>query len=67
MNNLAAQLVGLAATVLGICSLHFKTPRGLVLCQTAGNLAFTVHYLMLGAYSASVGQILTILNAFVIL
>lgn len=67
MNNLAAQLVGLAATVLGICSLHFKTPRGLILCQTAGNLAFTVHYLMLGAYSASVGQILTILNAFVIL
>jgi len=67
MNNLAAQLVGLVATVLGICSLHFKTPHGLILCQTAGNLAFTVHYLMLGAYSASVGQILTILNAFVIL
>ena len=67
MHNPAAQLVGLLATILGVSSLHFKTPRGLLLCQTAGNIAFVIHYLMLGAYSASIGQLLTILNSLAVI
>lgn len=64
--NLTAQAVGLLATALGVISLQCKTPRSLLLCQMSGNVAFVVHYLMLEAYTACIGQVILIFNILVI-
>lgn len=64
--NLAAQAVGLAAFALGIFSLQCRKVRTLLLFQMAGNIAFIVHYLMLGGYSACVGQAILTANILMI-
>ena len=66
MDHIAAQAVGLLATALGVVSLQCKHPRSLLLCQMSGNVAFVIHYLMLGAYTACVGQVILIFNILMI-
>lgn len=58
----AAQLVGLLATALGILSMQCKSTRALLRYQMSGNLLFVLHYWMLGAYTACVGQAILALN-----
>ena len=60
--DLTAQIFGLLATLLSVLSFQCRSTRALLLCQMSGNVAFVVHYLMLGSYSASLGQIVLILN-----
>lgn len=58
----AAQGVGFIAMALGIVSYQCKSTRLLILCQMSGNVAFAVHYLMLGAYAACIGQLILSLS-----
>ena len=60
--DLTAQIFGLLATLLSVLSFQCRSTRALLLCQMSGNAAFVVHYLMLGSYSASLGQVILILN-----
>ena len=62
MYFLMAQAVGLLAIVLGTLSFQCKRTGALLLCQTLGNAAFVVHYWMLNAYSACLGQVVLIIN-----
>lgn len=66
MEHPAAQAVGLLATALGVISLQCASPRNILLCQMSGNITFVIHYLMLGAYTACIGQVILILNILVI-
>ena len=48
--------------MLGTLSFQCKRTGALLLCQTLGNAAFVVHYWMLHAYSACLGQVVLIIN-----
>ena len=54
MNQLFVQAVGFLAMAFCIGSYQVKIGRGLILCKTAGDLIYVLHYLMLGAYSGCV-------------
>ena len=54
MNPLVIQMVGFLGMALCIGSYQIKSGRGLILCKTAGDLVYVIHYLMLGAYSGCV-------------
>ena len=62
MYVLLAQAVGLLAIALGTLSFQCRRTGTLLLCQTLGNVAFVVHYGMLGAYSACLGQMVLIVS-----
>lgn len=61
-----AQLAGLLATALGIVSLQFQDVRTLLFVQMCGNFTFVLHYFMLGAYTACIGQIILSANVLVL-
>ena len=43
------QAIGIVAALLGIASFQRKTQQGIVLFQLAGNVMWTLHFLLLGA------------------
>ncbi len=54
MDRLLVQAVGFVAMAFCIGSYQVKSGRGMILCKTAGDLLYIVHYLLLGAYSGCV-------------
>ena len=54
MGAVFVQAVGFAAMAFCIGSYQVKSGRGLILCKTAGDLLYVVHYLLLGSYSGCV-------------
>lgn len=54
MDALFVQAIGFVAMAICIGSYQFKSGRGMILCKTAGDLIYVVHYLLLGGYSGCV-------------
>lgn len=54
MSQLLIQAVGFLGMALCIGSYQFKSGRGMILCKTAGDLVYVLHYLLLGGYSGCV-------------
>lgn len=67
MYQFIAQAIGFVGTILCIGCFQFKKGSALILLQLAGNLAFVVHYIMLGAYSGCVSIMLSALSNFILL
>lgn len=51
MNAVLIQIIGFVAMAFCIGSYQVKSGRGLILCKTAGDLLYVVHYLLLDSYS----------------
>lgn len=51
MGAVFVQAVGFVAMAFCIGSYQVKSGRGMILCKTAGDLIYVVHYLLLGGYS----------------
>ncbi|MBQ8144255.1 MAG: YgjV family protein [Butyricicoccus sp.] len=62
MYPLITQAIGFIAMLLWLWSFQIKSSRTLVLCQTLGNTAYVIHYLMLGAYTGCISLLLSVLN-----
>ena len=54
MDAIGIQIIGFVAMAFCIGSYQVKSGRGLILCKTAGDLLYVVHYLLLGSYSGCV-------------
>lgn len=54
MEQLFVQALGFLAMALCIGSYQVKSGRGMVLCKTAGDFLYVIHYLLLGGYSGCV-------------
>lgn len=54
MDAIWIQIIGFVAMAFCIGSYQVKSGRGLILCKTAGDLLYVVHYLLLGSYSGCV-------------
>ena len=51
MDAVLIQAIGFVAMAFCIGSYQVKSGRGLILCKTAGDVLYVVHYLLLGSYS----------------
>ena len=48
------QMLGIVAVILGFVSFQMKTPRGILIFQIIIAFVFSLHYLLIGAYTAVV-------------
>ena len=62
MYQIIAQTIGFLGMGLYIVSYQFKSNFGLIVSQLASAGAYAVHFLMLGAYTGSILQLVTMLN-----
>lgn len=61
--NLAAQLVGVVALIIIIVSYQFDDRKKLVFLQFFSGIFFSVHFIMLGAYTGGVINIIGVIRA----
>jgi len=59
--TLLGQIFGLIAVFLGFLSFQMKEQKKLLIVQTATSLAFVIHYMLIGAYS---GMLVNVLGIF---
>lgn len=64
MYTLFVQALGFVAMAFCIGSYQIKSSRGLILCKTAGDTLYVIHYLMLGAYSGCATMVFCALSGF---
>ncbi|MBQ8144691.1 MAG: YgjV family protein [Butyricicoccus sp.] len=65
MYLMLAHAVGFGAMAINISSYQFKNSRQIVLCRMVSDIAYILHYLMLGGLSGCVTLIVSVLNALV--
>ncbi|MBQ8881482.1 MAG: YgjV family protein [Oscillospiraceae bacterium] len=58
MNQTFAQAVGVVAMFCGVFSFQQKSTKGMLILQTFGTLLFSLNFLLLGAYIASILNLL---------
>ncbi|MBQ7822408.1 MAG: YgjV family protein [Clostridia bacterium] len=56
------QLLGIVAVILGFVSFQMKTPKGIIAFQIITAFVFSAHYLLIGAITAMVLNLLAALN-----
>lgn len=61
LTEILGQLFGLVAVLFGFVSFQMKAQKPLLIVQTATSTAFVLHYLLIGAYS---GMIVNVLGIF---
>ena len=57
-----SQILGIIGMIINVLSYQVSSPKRLILLQTAGTAIFCVHYLMLGAITAFVLNVLCVLR-----
>ena len=63
MNPVVAQAIGIVAMFFHIFSYQQKTAKGIIACQLFGSLFFGISYLMLGAYVATMLNVVGMIRA----
>ena len=61
--EIIAQIISIAAMVVSIIALQFKTNRSLFICRGASGLLFAISYFMLGFYTAGAINLLNLLRS----
>jgi len=62
INNPAAQIVGAVAMIVAFISFQQKSQKGIVVIQMASSTLWTVHFLLLGAYTGCIMNIVAIIR-----
>ena len=62
--EIIAQILGIFAIVLGFLSYQTKSSKGVLALQSLTTVTFTVHYLLLGAYSGMIMNAVGIIRNF---
>lgn len=62
-----AHAIGFIGSALCIACFQCKKEHSLILVQTAGNVAFIIHYILLGAYSGCAGIVLSAVSNMILL
>lgn len=62
LTEILGQLFGLIAVLLGFLSFQMKEQKPLLIVQTATSTAFVLHYLLIGAYSGMIVNVLGVLR-----
>lgn len=63
LNNLAAQLIGVVALIIIVISYQFNDRKKLVFLQFFSGIFFSVHFLLLGAYTGGIINIVGVIRA----
>ena len=65
MIDVIAQILGIAAMLLGILSLQCMKPRNYYIMVALSGLLFSVNYIMIGAFTGAVLNFLSIIRAYI--
>lgn len=63
--DIVAQLFGLAGMTVNVLSFQRKSSRNIIFMQIFGSLLFCINYMMLGAYSGALLNLVAIFRAYV--
>ena len=67
MNFIAAQIIGFIGTGLLVFSYQFKESKKLFIVQMFSNIAYILHFFMLGAFSGSINIAIALVRNFVLI
>lgn len=67
MNFIAAQIIGFVGTGLLVFSYQFKKSKKLFIVQMFSNIAYILHFFMLGAFSGSINIAIALVRNFVLI
>lgn len=67
MNFIAAQIIGFIGTGLLVFSYQFKESKKLFFVQMCSNIAYILHFFMLGAFSGSINIAIALVRNFVLI
>lgn len=58
-----AQAISIIAMIVSICSLQLKTNKGLFVCRGVSGFLFSLSYLLIGAYTGALLNLLNVLKS----
>ncbi len=67
MNFIATQIIGFIGTGLFVFSYQFKDSKRLFFVQMCANIAYVIHFFMLGAFTGSINIAISLLRNFVLI
>jgi len=67
LNFIAAQIIGFIGTGLLVFSYQFKESKKLFIVQMFSNIAYILHFFMLGAFSGSINIAIALVRNFVLI